>query len=100
MAPLSEIDMTKPFLLAAAAVLTISASAPASAQYFPLGNVLNNLGNAATPSPEMRPAQGRASTAAPQKRGRPTHIIPPQSTRSAGARSYPRENSAPSEDND
>lgn len=92
--------MTKLILLAAAAVLAISASTPASAQYFPLGNVLNNLGNAAAPPPETRPAQGKAPATAPQKRGRPTHIIPPQSTRNAGARSYPRENSAPSEDND
>jgi hypothetical protein len=91
--------MTKPILLAAAAVLAFSASAPASAQYFPLGNVLNSLGNAAPPPPETRP-KGRAPAMAPQKPGRPTHIIPPQSTRNAGARSYPRENSAPSEDND
>jgi hypothetical protein len=92
--------MTKWFMLATGALLVVSAfPAAAHAQYFPLGNVLNNIGNAANPPPPAtRSAPDRSPTAAPHKKGRVTHIIPPQSNKPMG--NYPRETSAPSEDND
>lgn len=92
--------MTKFVIAATAALLAVSAF-PAEAQYFPLGAVLNGIGNAANPPPpETRPVQGqgRPAAAPPQKRGRVTHIIPPQSNKPMGH--YPRETSGPSEDND
>ncbi len=90
----------KRFLLAATGALLAVSAFPAQAQYFPLGTVLNSIGSAANPPPPgMRPVQGRPSAAAPpQKRGRVTHIIPPQSNKPMGH--HPRETSAPSEDND
>jgi hypothetical protein len=87
-------------LLLVGSFLAIAATSTASAQYFPLGNVMNSMNNAvsAPPRQDSRPVRSRPSATEPQKRGRPTHIIPPQSSEPAW--NGHRETSAPSEDND
>jgi hypothetical protein len=92
--------MTSRILLLVGSFLVIAATAStASAQYFPLGNVINamNNGAAAPPRQDVRPDRRRSPAMGSQKRGRPTHIIPPQSSEPAW--NGHRETSAPSEDN-
>ena len=86
-------------LIASALALMLATGSSALAQYFPLGSALDAIGNAATPPPPRgNSGERQRPEAADRQKRRPTHIIPPQGA--PLVRSYPRENSAPSEDND
>ena len=92
--------MSKSLLLIASSLtLVLAAGSSASAQYFPLGSALDAIGrSAAPPPPRGNPGERQRAAAADRQKRRPTHIIPPQGA--PITRSYPRQNSAPSEDND